>query len=372
MELAMTLSRRKALGIIGGGTILAAATGAGAFLTTRTPDKALAPWAAAGGYEEPRYRALSYAILSPNPHNRQPWLVDLRQKDTVILYRDMERDLPQTDPHSRQLTIGLGCFLELLKIAASQTGHAVDFDLYPEGESGPVAIVKFNEGAKPDPLFKHVLNRRSCKEPFQERSVPKNMTATLSQYAEIIDTPDKVQVIKDMSWAAWKVEMFTPRTLKESVDLMRFGKSQINTNPDGIDLGGPFLESLMLAGVMSREIQMDPDTTGFQEGVRIYDEMLHATPAYAVITSPGNTRRDQIDAGRRWLRLNLITTSLGLALHPISQALQEYPEMMEHYDQAHKILAAPDHTVQMLGRLGFGPEVSPSPRWPLGARIING
>ena len=40
----MTLSRRKALTLIGGGTILAASAGAGAFLATRTPTDALAPW----------------------------------------------------------------------------------------------------------------------------------------------------------------------------------------------------------------------------------------------------------------------------------------------------------------------------------------
>ena len=58
------------LGLIGGGTI-----------------------AAAGGYSDLRKRALSYAILAPNPHNRQPWPVDLSEKYTVVLYRDIERDL---------------------------------------------------------------------------------------------------------------------------------------------------------------------------------------------------------------------------------------------------------------------------------------
>lgn len=65
-------SRRKFLTILGGGVVLAAG-GAAAFMTTRTPTKAIAPWSAAGGYEDPRMQALSYAILAPNPHNRQPW-----------------------------------------------------------------------------------------------------------------------------------------------------------------------------------------------------------------------------------------------------------------------------------------------------------
>ncbi|MEM9104084.1 MAG: twin-arginine translocation pathway signal protein [Pseudomonadota bacterium] len=368
----MSLSRRNVLTIIGGGTIAAAATGTGLFAATRTPTKALAPWSAAGLEEEPRRKALSYAILAPNPHNRQPWIVDLSQSDRVRLLRDSERDLPETDPYHRQLTIGLGCFLELMRIAAAQDGHDVEFDLFPDGEDGPVADAHFRPGASPDPLFEHVLDRRSCKEPFSTQAVPPNMIAQIEPLAKVYSDETTVEALRDLTWDAWMTETTTPRTMQESVDLMRFGKSEINANPDGIDLGGAFLEALMLAGVLSREAQSDPNSTGFKEGVRIYQEMLRATPAYAVITTGGNTRQDQIEAGRRWLRLNLTTTGLGLALHPVSQALQEFPEMAPHYKKAHAMLAEPGHTVQMLGRLGFGPEVGRSPRWPLETRIING
>ena len=104
----------------------------------------------------------------------------------------------------------------------------------------------------------------------------------------------------------------------------------------------------------------------------MFRDMYFATPAYAVITTDGNSRTNQIDAGRRWLRLNLETTRRGMALHPISQSLQEYPEMADLYDQAHATLARPGETVQMLGRLGYGPKTQPSPRWPLEKKLLNG
>ncbi len=368
----MPMSRRKVLTIIGGGTILAASASAGLFAATRTPNKALAPWSAAGRDDDARRRALSFAILAPNPHNRQPWLVDLSEDNRVMLYRDKERNLPETDPYARQLTIGLGCFLELMHMAAGQSGHDVEFDLFPEGEDGPVAVADFKPNGQADPLFAHVLERRSCKEPFSDQMVPSSMVSQLQPLADIRTDPKDVAQIRDLTWQAWETEAFNPRTMKESVDLMRFGKSEINANPDGIDLGGAFLESLMVAGLLNREAQSDPNSTGFKEGVRMYREMLAATPAYAVITTNGNTRADQIEAGRRWLRLNLTTTALGLSLHPVSQALQEFPEMASSYATAHSLLADSGQTVQMLGRLGFGPQVSQSPRWPLESRIING
>jgi hypothetical protein len=84
-----------------------------------------------------------------------------------------------------------------------------------------------------------------------------------------------------------------------------------------------------------------------------------------------NSRRDQIAAGADWLRVNLAATSLGLGTQPLSQALQEYPEMSVLRMNVHSRLAPEGGTVQMLARIGYGPDVPPSPRWPLEAKIVR-
>ena len=62
----------------------------------------------------------------------------------------------------------------------------------------------------------------------------------------------------------------------------------------------------------------------------------------------------------------------GLAFHPLSQALQEFPEMQEHYDRAHALLgAAEGETVQMLVRLGYADAPPPAPREPLASKIVG-
>ena len=159
----MILTRRKTLNILGGGAVLAAA--AGGYAVTRTPQSATAPWDAAGQYVDPRLFALSHAILAPNPHNRQPWMVRLDGEDGLTLFVDTERLLPHTDPFSRQIVVGLGCFLETLVIAAAEKGLAVDIDPFPEGEDAaaldgrPVASCRFRPGAASDPLFSQVPYR---------------------------------------------------------------------------------------------------------------------------------------------------------------------------------------------------------------------
>lgn len=82
-----------------------------------------------------------------------------------------------------------------------------------------------------------------------------------------------------------------------------------------------------------------------------------------------NTRADQIAAGRDWVRINLAATAAGVSTQPLSQALQEYPEMKKLFAEVHARLAGDGGTVQMLARLGYADTVPASPRWPLSAKI---
>ena len=363
-------SRRNFLKILGGGTI-AAAAGATAFAMTRTPTNALAPWDAAAGETDPIRRALAHALLAPNPHNRQPWLVDLSVDGQVTILRDESRDLPMTDPFNRQIFIGMGCFLETMVIAASQTGHTVDLDILPDGDEGPIAVARFSEGAQADRLAAHILNRHSAKEVYQDKPLAPEAIEELSPLATIIDDAARVEQLRQLTWDAFQVEVYTPHTYRESVDLMRIGKAEINANPDGIEITSPLLEVLRRTGMLSNEAMLNTDGAGVQNHVKGYEDICFATPAYAVLTTRGNTRQDQIAAGRQWMRLSLTTTALGLGLHPMSQALQEFPEMRAHYDTAHEMLAQPGETVQMLARLGYGGAPKRTPRWGLETRIIG-
>ncbi|WP_292290579.1 twin-arginine translocation pathway signal protein [Marivita sp.] len=366
----MTLSRRKTLGLIGGGTVLAAAAGLGLFAATRTPHAALAPWDMAGQYPDPRLRALSHALLAPNPHNRQPWEAELIGDDTVAIWRDPARDLPVTDPYARQLTIGMGCFLDLMRLAAAEEGYAIDQTLFPAGEAGPVALCRFIAGgAQPDPLFAHVLQRRSHKEMFQDRALDAAALDSIAPHVDLVAQGADAVALRDLATEAWLIEAGTPDAWKESIDLLRIGKAEINAQPDGIDLGGATFELLNRTGLLTREASLDPTTMAAQGAIQGTVDAIASAPALVVQTSPTNTRADQIATGARWLRLNLAATGAGLGVRPVSQALQEYPEMTALYDAIHAAHAPDGGTVQMLGLLGYAAPTARTPRWPIDARM---
>lgn len=367
----MPLDRRQCLRLAHGSAAILICGPVGGCATAAPP--ATGPWSRAGRFADPRVNALSFAILAPNPHNRQPWTARLIGTDRIEIGRDRRLNLPETDPQDRQLTIGMGCFLELLVLAAADQGYGVDLDLFPDGEEGPVARAVFLPGAgRPDPLFAAVTDRRSCKQPFEDRAVPDDLVRSLEPMAAIITQPGPVAALRALTWDAFLIEAGTQRTWRESVELMRIGRTQIEASPDGIDLDGPLLGTLGALGILSREAQLDTGSFAYRSGITMFRRMLAATPAYAVVTTGSNSRREQIEAGRRWLRLNLATTALGLSLHPVSQCLQEFAEMQSCLARAHAILAPEGGRVQMLGRLGYGPRVPRTPRWPVEAKLVDG
>ncbi len=380
----MPTSRRKFIALIGGGLILAASASLAA-IATRQPRTAHLPWDMAGLDPEPRRRALSFALLSPNPHNRQPWLVDLSEPDAVVLYADPDRLLPHTDPMSRQITIGLGCFLETLRIAASHGGYRVDITPFPDGEdpdrldARPVARAVFTADAAvtPDALFAHIPTRRTTKDPFDTtRPVPDTALAALT--AAVRSTrfggsvaPGDIADLRLLTHDALTVEIETPRTYKESVDLFRIGRAEVDANPDGIDFTGPLFETLAATGLMTRESVLDPTSQAYKAGLDAVYANTDTAMGHVWQVTETNTRADQIATGADWVRLNLAATAEGLALQPLSQCLQEYPEMAAYHAAIHARLAAGGGTVQMLARIGYADLPSPSPRWPLETRIIH-
>ncbi|MEO1240050.1 MAG: twin-arginine translocation pathway signal protein, partial [Pseudomonadota bacterium] len=171
---------------------------------------------------------------------------------------------------------------------------------------------------------------------------------------------------------ALRIEIETPHTYKESVDLFRIGSREVNANPDGIDFSGPMFEAMAVTGMFSREVALDQSSMAYEQGLAAVYANTDTAMGHVWMVTPGNSRVDQIAAGRDWLRVNLAATGQGLGFQPLSQALQEYPEMADHYAEVHSTLAPDGGTVQMLARIGYGEAVPASPRWPLDAKIRNG
>ncbi len=347
------------------------------------PASAIAAWQQPGADQpDPRLRALSWALLAPNPHNLQSWIADIREPGLIRLSVDLQRMLPATDPLSRQILIGCGAFLELLCQAAAQMGQRAEVSLLPEGDyaaSGvdarPFATVRLVQDAaiQTDPLFAAAALRRTNRAPYSTQ-VP--TAALLTQLESVAQRPGitlhastdsaKVTRLRELAIAGYRVEFGTPATWAESANAMRVGAAAVAAEPSGVSVLGT------MAWWGSKLGMLDPASLRSTEGlaaktaVNTSVEAAQNTHAWAWLVSADNSRRSQIEAGRAYMRTDLAAASLGLAIHPNSQVLQEFPEMAELYEGFHtEVGVAQPARVQMFVRLGYASRPEPAPRRPL-------
>ena len=386
------MNRRHILRIAGGGFIAAATVSSLTACDSSMPPEAIAAWNPPADSLDIRRWVLSHALLAPHAHNLQSWLVDLDTQDTIVLRMDMTRLLPETDPLSRQLVISQGTFIEVLDLAARQRGYHTEVTPFPEGEfsaqapdTRPTARIRLVRDAQvqPDPLFAQVFKRHTHKGVYEARMPDaaalqairesvKGLPVTLGMVNRGVEPAmaRHAQIAMD----AWRTELVTPRTLLESYHVLRIGPKEIAQHRDGISLNSPMVRALNALGLFDRTKASAPDSSEIKGQLERFNAAIASTPAYFWLSTERNDRITQLQTGRAYVRAQLAATAQGLSMHPLSQALQEYPEQAQNYQAIHQLVAGKDGgaTVQMWTRLGYAPEVGPAPRRGLQAHLEKG
>ena len=279
-----------------------------------------------------RLQVLAYAILSPNPHNKQPWIIRLTGPSSFNLYVDRDRLLPETDPVYRQIHIGQGTFLETLAIAAGGLGYKAKIDYFPEGMYGntellekPIASVELIQkpGITKDPLFSALLLRHSNKREYDHYRLS---TAELNSLRDahqqqsgyklsIIDSPtDKARMVKVLT-KAMQIEVGNIQRDKETIEMFRFNDEEAIKYRDGFGVAQAGMSGLtkIIAETffLSRE-KVEKDSTEFgQQAVDMTEKTSESTSTFAWLSSAGNSRLDQVKIGRDYCRMNLQTTLMA-------------------------------------------------------------
>jgi hypothetical protein len=352
------------------------------------PPEAVEAWAGPGNAlaqdADVRRWLLSYAILAPHSHNLQSWVADLGTPGQITLYCDLKRLLPQTDPLSRQIMMSHGTFLELLDLAARERGLRADITLFPQGAFGPakldarpVATVRLtpDSSVTKDPLFAQILLRHTNRNSYDiTRAVPAASWAAMAGaagsqgtrvgFAGLEQGEAALAAHRRIARDAWRIELTVPRTIMESFDVLRVGQSEIAAHRDGISLTSPVVVAMDRLGLFNRTKAPAADDYATTSQIKEFDAKLASTPGFWWMVTPGNDRATQVNAGRAYARVQLAATAQGLAMQPLSQALQEYVEQQQTYADIHALAGAtaPGETVQMWARVGYAKPVEPAPR----------
>lgn len=319
-------------------------------------------------YDDDRLKVLCYAILAPNPHNTQAWKIHLEKTNEVHLYVDPDHLLQMTDPTIRQIHMGQGTFLEVLSIAAKQFGYQPKIELFPKGidpiekmEKSPVAKITLNKmNITTDELFDQipvrVTNRRSYTGPPLTRDELSQLESSYDteKYPIVFITDEeKINRMTELMTEAMKVETYLDRTHKETVEMLRFNDDEVIKYRDGFNfenLGITGFRKFFMELITSRDKAFGDFFR--RNTVNAFRKMAHTANAIGLIFSKENSRNEHVEVGRRYTRVHLTATKLGLSMHPMMQVTQEYEELAEIRKEFLDAIKPYEGILQMVFRIG--------------------
>ncbi|WOO35197.1 hypothetical protein R2R35_15480 [Anaerocolumna sp. AGMB13020] len=352
----------------------------GCFLHTAYLD----PWKKSyqNRFEDPRLKLTAHGLLAANSHNMQPWKIKLDKENSSVfyLYADSSKTTPEVDPHARQMMITQGSFLEYLKIAGEKLGTPVTITLFPEGvydennlsasmDTYPVASITLGKAApKNTPLYDGIFlpdTNRGIYSPTLPSAAAVSLLTDTQEYsgisAYLYQAPDQVQSIGQIAMDAAVIEGNTKRVMKETEEIFRANEYQKNKYRYGFSVEGQGSKGIM-KHFLQAAVTLFPSmnsgkaqTDNFMNSTRT---SIENTPSYLLLTTKDNSRISQVEAGMLYSSCILKAHNLGLAMQPLSQALEEYTEMISVYEKIHSQYGNGD-TIQMLLRVGYPKQSAP-------------
>ncbi|MCB5180860.1 Acg family FMN-binding oxidoreductase [Streptomyces antimicrobicus] len=305
------------------------------------------------------------AVSAPSMHNAQPWKFVFRPEDGVIeLHGDPERAMTRTDPDHRALHLGCAAALFNLRVSAARHRLPVRVRLLPDDRERwllATATVDEQAGADPDLAALHdaLRRRHTSRFPFSDEPVPEAVLDGLRAAARlegcrlVVPGDWHVETVLDLVRDAEHREEIDPQVRAETAAWTAPGSGATGRRDEGVPAaafgprssGGP---SPVRDFGRSRDL---PD-----RGWAVFEKR----PQLALLGTATDTRADWLRAGQALERVLLRATADGLATSMTSQPLEWQELRWTVRDPAE----AMGH-VQMVLRLGYGPQGPATPRRPV-------
>jgi len=318
-------------------------------------------WPLNGDDKEKFLFLLRYAILAPSGHNTQPWLFKL-SGNTLELHADRTRCLPVVDPEDRELVISCGCALYFLSTAARKFGCRTEIEEYPESSS-PDLLAKIrifpSEPASNNELnmFSAIPKRHTNRQAFEKRRPPKEILNQLICVAEeegawlqIISEEDKRKAIADLIAQGDRIQASNKHFRRELSSWVHTNRSRYSDGMPGYAFGiGDFASNL--GPFILR-------TFNWGNGQAAKDQQLAlGSPVLAVLGSKTDTPTSWLDIGQALAKLLLHATIEGISASFLNQPIETEGLRKQLQD-----FMSEDGYPQIILRMGYGPEVKPTPR----------
>ncbi len=274
---------------------------------------------------------LFLASLAPSGHNTQPWFVQYLEPYHWIIGNDKSKWLPAVDPTQRETILSIGAFMQNLEYAASSFGYACDWSLLATTNQDErvmeVKLVK-KESKNAFDITK-IKNRRTVRSNFLSSVLKKeDLKYLVNSEADFIhylpNTSKESQFINEQTIVANRLQAYRNPAQQELADWIRFSSKDADKYRDGLTTASMEIEGIpgwVVRNSYSKDNVMKKD---FRErSIEQIKKEVSESAGWIIITSKGDSVATLLETGRRMQQLFLKVREKNIAIHPMTQILEE-------------------------------------------------
>ncbi|NVB39407.1 nitroreductase [Pseudenhygromyxa sp. WMMC2535] len=289
--------------------------------------QSLSPQPPPKGVDPALVEILRLAALAPSGHNAQPWFVAIEGMNLSI-QRDESCELPAVDPQNRELALSVGAFIENLSLAAGAAGFTAEIEIVGQDpkEDHELARVSLIPSEASGYNLERLEQRRTLRKGHLDRPLDNTtlaaLTGPLDHFAFFPADSAEGRRLAELTYGANEQQTWRDDAQRELAMWMRLADEEVEAQRDGLTPEGMEIHGIAGA-VVRRYDNEDVMSKRFRErSLKMVREQLDAYGGWLVIRGLSGLE-GLIQTGRQWQRSFLLARELGVAFHPMTQALEE-------------------------------------------------
>lgn len=274
---------------------------------------------------------LFLASLAPSGHNTQPWFVQYLEPYHWIIGNDRSKWLPAVDPMQRETILSIGAFLQNLEYAADSFGYVCQWTLLATNNQDEQVIeVKLVKNASIRPFdLSQIKSRRTVRAGYSRDPLKAaDLTALIRAEQETIHylpaAGREARFINEQTIEANRLQSYRDPAQQELAEWIRFSSKDALKHRDGLTTGSMEIDGLSgwwVRNFYSKASVLEKD---FRElGITKVREEVSTSAGWILISSNDSSVAALLDTGRRMQRLFLKVRERNIAIHPMTQILEE-------------------------------------------------
>jgi hypothetical protein len=276
-------------------------------------------------------RILYLASLAPSGHNTQPWFVQYVEPYHWIIGNDKSKWLPGVDPTQRETILSIGAFLQNVEYAASQSGYACQFTLLAAtNQDEHIAEVKLtNDSNSIKYDIQKIKQRRIIRSNYLSDILKKEDIAYLinneTDCIHYIPNSSKEHLwLNEQTIEANRIQAYRDDAEKELANWIRFSGKDAKAHCDGLTMASMEIGGIPAWYLRNFYGKADVMKNSFREkSIKSAVDQVAKSAGWLLITSKDNSVATLLETGKRLQRLLLKIRERNIAIHPMTQILEE-------------------------------------------------